>query len=103
MSDVTAAAPQGRAQTALMQKLQTVISGMLTDIAHDPDLRGVHFAAILSAAEALAKKGLVTFDGVNISLKKASLRSHVIRLAHERPELRPYLLPLVTGGSSPRS
>ena len=44
--------------------------GYLTDVARASALRGVHFKRILSAAEALAKAGKVSFDGVTISRRR---------------------------------
>lgn len=39
----------------------------LTDIARAPALRGVHFARIEAAAEALAKAGKVSYDGITVT------------------------------------
>lgn len=65
----TAANPSGKAQVAIMDYLKDPGSGKvaLTDIAAHPSFRGVHFAKIQKAAEVLNKKGLIKFDGINIS------------------------------------
>lgn len=68
---VAAGQPVGKAQQAIMDYLTRNDSGDLTDIARAPGLRGVHFERIQSAAEALAKKGLIGWDGVKVT-KKAS-------------------------------
>jgi len=56
------------ALTSLQQKLldATTAAGkgaLLSDLAKNPQFRGVHFAKLMTAAEALHKKGKVTFDG----------------------------------------
>lgn len=68
----SAAQPQGAAQKAIMGYLESHEPGeyALTDMART--MRGMHFKSILSAAEALNKNGLVSFDGVNVSTAKAS-------------------------------
>lgn len=68
----SAAQPQGAAQKAIMGYLESHEPGeyALTDMART--MRGMHFKSILSAAQALNKNGLVTFDGVNVSTAKAS-------------------------------
>jgi hypothetical protein len=69
----SAANPTGKAQMAIMDYMESHDEGGdLTDIARSPSLRGVHFAQIESAAEALAKKGLIGFNGVKLT-KKASI------------------------------
>lgn len=49
--------------------------GYLTDVARAPALRGVHFGRIQAAAEALAKAGKVSFDGVTITRKNTRRRN----------------------------
>lgn len=72
-----AANPTGKAQVAIMEYVDSHGEGAdLTDIARAPSLRGVHFSQIESAAEALAKKGLIGWDGNKVT-KKASAISKV--------------------------
>ena len=63
-----AARPIGEVQKAIMAHLPTSGSvRYLTDVvARQADFRGVHYARIMSAAEALEKHGLVAYDGVRI-------------------------------------
>ena len=71
-----AAGPQDKPQSDLMAivgKWPASHSEALSDIARNPAFRGVHFAKIMSAAEALAKKGLLKFDGVTV--KKAATKA----------------------------
>jgi hypothetical protein len=69
------AAPTGKAQKAIMEYLeskglkQSDGSVDLNDMARHPDFRGMHLAAIMSAAEALDQKGLIEFDGVTLKKK----------------------------------
>jgi len=42
----------------------------LTDLAKNPEFRGVHFKRMMSAADALVSLGLVTYDQGNVSLKE---------------------------------
>ena len=65
----SAAQPQGAAQKAIMEYLSShePAEYTLTDMART--MRGMHMKSIMSAAQALNKNGLVTFDGVNISAK----------------------------------
>jgi len=59
----SAAAPSGKAQEAIMAYLSNPqVKGevLLTDMSKDPSFRGIHFAKIMSAMQALAKKGLIT-------------------------------------------
>jgi hypothetical protein len=58
-----AAAALTSLQQKLLDALGTHKGDLLTDLAKKPEFRGVHFAKMMSAAEALHKKGLVTFDG----------------------------------------
>jgi len=70
-----AAAPRGKAQEAIMAYLSGASHGHgveMTDMAAIPSLRGVHFAKIMSAVEALQKKGLVKVKGTEVSSKTAS-------------------------------
>jgi len=65
---MAAAVKVAAALSDLQQKLldATVASGkgdLLTNLAKKPEFRGVHFAKLMAAAQALHKKGLVTFDG----------------------------------------
>jgi hypothetical protein len=69
------AAPRGKAQLAIAAHIsgwKTGQSAALPEISKVTTLRGVHFAKIMSAAEALAKQGLIDFDGVKVT-KKAKL------------------------------
>lgn len=69
----TAASPRGKAQESIMAylaKSSQVVE--LTDMAAIPSLRGVHFDKIMSAVEALQKKGLVRVQGTKVSPKAAS-------------------------------
>jgi hypothetical protein len=69
-----AAGPQGQSQTALLAAIEKWPKGhsdALSDIARGAAFRGVHFAKIMSAAEALDKKGLLSFDGVKVTKKAA--------------------------------
>lgn len=69
-----AANPTGKAQVAIMEYVDSHGDGAeLTDIARSPNLRGVHFSQIESAAEALAKKGLIGWDGSKVTKKAASI------------------------------
>lgn len=73
-----AAGPQGKAQQALMEAIEGWPKGhsdALTDIARGAAFRGVHFAKIMSAAEALDKKGLLSFDGVKVTKKAGKTAS----------------------------
>lgn len=71
----SAAQPQGAAQKAIMGYLESHEPGeyALTDMART--MRGMHFKSILSAAEALNKNGLVSFDGVNVSTAKGASKT----------------------------
>lgn len=58
--DKKAAAAQGKAQKAIMEYLDGHKGEVkLTDMSRDSRFRGIHFAKIMSAMEALAKKGLI--------------------------------------------
>lgn len=72
MSKATAAGASGKAQVAIMEYMKGPGSGgaMLTDMTADPSFRGVHFAKIQKAAEVLTKKGLIEFDGANLTLAR---------------------------------
>ena len=66
------AAPRGKAQEAIADHISGWKSGQsdnLTDISRGAAFRGVHFAKIMSAAEALKKQGLIDFDGVKVTKK----------------------------------
>ncbi len=68
------AAPRGKAQKAIaahIEKWKKGDSENLTDISRGAPFRGVHFAQIMSAAEALKKSGLIEFDGVKVTKKAA--------------------------------
>ena len=67
-----AAAPRGKAQEAIMEYLGGSNGVDMSDMAAIPSLRGVHFAKIMSAIEALQKKGLVKVKGTMVSPKTAS-------------------------------
>lgn len=58
-------------------------------ITRDPRLRGVHFARLMSAAEALAKAGKVSYDGVTVSApaRRNGSRSVVDTVAARELEL----------------
>jgi hypothetical protein len=58
---------RGQAQLAIMDYMGGRPGGhLLTDIARGKRFRGIHFKRIVSAAEALAKEGLITFDGATV-------------------------------------
>lgn len=62
-----AADPTGKPQTAIMAYLANADGPVeISSMARAPAFRGLHFKAILSAAKALAKKGLVSTDGNTI-------------------------------------
>jgi|APSaa5957512622_1039677.scaffolds.fasta_scaffold02508_2 hypothetical protein len=70
------AAPRGKAQIAIASHISGWKKGQsadLTDIARAATLRGVHFAKIMSAAEALKKQGTIDFDGVKVTKKAGSI------------------------------
>lgn len=71
-SDVTAGEPRGKAQTAIMEYLDSHSKAELNDMTRAPSLRGVHLKDIMSAAEALKKGGHINYDGKTLS-KKASV------------------------------
>jgi len=51
-------------QQKLLDATATAVKGdLLTNLARKPEFRGIHFAKLMNAAQALHKKGLVTFDG----------------------------------------
>jgi hypothetical protein len=63
-----------RAKTVPMADVKAAVlaganGGYLTDVARSPALRGVHFARIEAAAEALAKAGKVVYDGATVTRK----------------------------------
>jgi hypothetical protein len=69
------AAPRGKAQQAIAKVVNGWDSGTkesLTEMARGAEFRGVHFAKIMSAADALKKSGLIEFDGVTVH-KRAKL------------------------------
>lgn len=76
----SAAGPQGAAQVAIMGYLDSHEPGtfLLTDMART--MRGMHFKNIMSAANALKDKGLVTFDGVSVSAVKATKTADMMDL-----------------------
>lgn len=56
-----AASPSGKAQEAIMAYLEGQKGEVkLTDMSKDQSFRGIHFAKIMSAMNALAKKGLIS-------------------------------------------
>jgi hypothetical protein len=55
--------PMSKVQKELYLIVQHHGEMMLSDASRDPRLRGVNFKRIMSAAEALAKKGLIFYDG----------------------------------------
>ena len=65
-AEIDEASPQGKAQIALMGAL-SVTPVHLAELVRSAAFRGMNFAAIMSAAETLAKKGLATFDGSKIA------------------------------------
>jgi len=74
--------PVGKAQIALMtylKKSHTAGGPMfpkneLTDVVRHPMFRAMHFGKVSKAASVLAKKGLVKFDGLKISLVEGSTK-----------------------------
>jgi len=72
-----AAAPRGKAQVAIMEEIKGWPVGHrmnLGDVTRTPPFRMIHFAKAMSAAAALAKKGLLEWDGVAIT-KTASTKA----------------------------
>lgn len=72
-----AAAPRGKAQVAIMEEIKGWPVGHrmnLSDVTSSPSFRMIHFAKAMSAAAALAKKGLLEWDGVAIT-KTASTKA----------------------------
>jgi hypothetical protein len=71
-----AAAPTGKAQKAIMDYLGDNDSSVeLTDMVRAKAFRGVHLQDVMSAAEALKKKGLIEYNtsvGSSTLKKKAS-------------------------------
>lgn len=72
--------PAARRATVSMADVKAAVlagadGGYLTDVARAPALRGVHFGRIQAAAEALAKAGKVSFDGVTITRKNTRRRN----------------------------
>jgi len=66
------AAPRGKGQQAIANYISGWKAGDsedLTDISRDATFRGIHFAKIMSAAEALKKSGMIDFDGVKVTKK----------------------------------
>lgn len=64
------AAPRGKSQKALMEYIKDFPAGHrveLSDVVRHPSFRGVHFAKVMSAAEALAKQGFLGWDGSAIT------------------------------------
>ncbi len=61
----------GKSQDAILKYLHSGHAVQLTDMARHPDFRGVHLKDIMSAAEALKKKGVIEYDGKTLT-KKAS-------------------------------
>jgi hypothetical protein len=63
----------GSRSTTAAEIKEAVLAGAdgsyLTDVARAPALRGVHFARIEAAAEALAKAGKVSYDGITVTRK----------------------------------
>ena len=63
-------AVRGKAQKALLAYVADWEQGQsaaLSEISRHSSLRGVHFSKIMSAAEALKKRGLLGFDGVRVT------------------------------------
>jgi len=73
-----AAAPRGKAQVALMGVVSKWPAGHSEHLSElikfKPEFRGTHFAKIMSAAEALDKKGLLSFDGSTVSKRAAAAK-----------------------------
>jgi hypothetical protein len=67
-ANVDAPVTEAAGQDGLMAALKEKPKGehQLSDLARHPALRGVHFKAIQSAAKALAKRGVVKYDGVSV-------------------------------------
>jgi len=66
------AKPTGKAQVAIMQAMETLRSGdtvELSDLTRGKDFLGVHFKSVQSAAAALAKKGMIKYDGTHAVTK----------------------------------
>lgn len=67
---------RGKAQLAIIQKLRGYTLGMVSkghkfdfnDLVKEPEFRGIHYGKLAKAAEALAKKGRVAYDGKTITL-----------------------------------
>ena len=60
-------AVRGQAQLAIMDYMGGRPGLVpLMDMARGVHFRGLHFKQIMSAARALAKEGIITFDGVNV-------------------------------------
>jgi hypothetical protein len=75
MTTKTAAGPTGKTQKAIMDYLGHGATVELSDMARHPSFRGIHFGDIMSAAEALQKKGLIDYKrsvGSSTLTKKAS-------------------------------
>lgn len=72
------AKPQGRPQTALLAHMMKVgpdVAVQLPDVSALREFRGIHFAKLMKAAEVLAKKGYMTFDGVVMKLAAPTMES----------------------------
>ncbi len=65
ISATNEAAPVGKVQASLMKVLRGGGQHELSDLARDPEFRGVRFDKIQTAAGALKKKKLVNYDGVS--------------------------------------
>jgi hypothetical protein len=61
----------GKVQNAIIHYLHRTQSGVtpLTDMVRYPTFRGIHFAKVEKAAEALAKKGMIVYKEGKVALK----------------------------------
>jgi hypothetical protein len=72
---VMAAGPTGKGQKTLLDALkQQGGTASLTELISQPQFRGMHFGALMKAAEVLDRKGLVTYDAENDRIVLASLQ-----------------------------
>lgn len=60
-------AVRGQAQLAIMDYMMGRSGSVpLTDMVRGKHFRGVHFKNVMSAARALAKEGMIRYDGTNV-------------------------------------
>jgi hypothetical protein len=112
LSHVAATKDDAKADDALMEAMVLAVSKVLEKGMTDAEVKSMLSGEDVDAYDAVKdipaidklkgkadkEDGAGKEDKADKADKEASLRGRAIRLAHARPDLRPHLLPLISGG-----